>query len=214
MKQVNSSRRGFLVKSAAAAGGAAAVALGFPKDVDGACDIPITSSAWPSVTGWEHRTVMHYINAIFPGDDGAALFYGDGYPLKSGGDRSPGAMSACVLDVFYDPYYGVAGTNSNMIAAALDWAVRAAFDGTYFYKASQSSQLKAIDRLSDLIFVGTGFQGAATLAIGASLGAFENNSVVKSIGWPGPNGGYYDNAKHPSWVWQKPQRMTTNANLP
>jgi hypothetical protein len=209
------SRRRFLKKSAAAVGGATILStFVFPSEVDGACSVPITGSAWPSVTGWEHRTVMHYVNAIFPGNNGQPLFYGDTYTLKSGGDITPGAFSACVLDVFYDPYYGIAGTNSNLIAAGLDWAVRANFDATYFYKASQSAQLRAIDGLSDLIFVGSGFTGAATLAIGAALGAFKNNTVVKAIGWPGPNGGYYDSAKHPSWLWLKPVRMTTDGNLP
>jgi hypothetical protein len=207
------SRRQFLKHSAAAVGGAALM-FGFPREVDSACRTPISGAAWPSITGWEHRTVMHYINAIFPGNNGQPLFYGDTYPLKSGGDYSPGAFSDCVLDVFYDPYYGVAGTNSNLIAAGLDWAVRANFSSTYFYKASQSAQLTAIDGLSDFIFVGSGFQGAATLVIGAALGAFQSSAVVRSIGWPGPNGGYYDSGKHLTYPWLRPARMTTDGNLP
>lgn len=212
-ERTDRSRREFLKKSAAVAGGAAIATFGFPANVDG-CDVPITGADWPSVTGWEHRTIMHYLNAIFPGNDGQPLFSGDGYPLKSGGDKTPGAFSACALDVFYDPYYGIAGTNSNLIAASLDWAVRLAFDATYFYKASQSAQLNAIDKLSDFIIIGSGFQGAATLGIGAVLGAFKNYTAVKAIGWPGPNGGYYDDAKHPYSIWLKPSRMTTNGNLP
>lgn len=212
-EKITESRREFLKKSAATASAAALATLGFPADVDG-CDVPITGSAWPSITGWEHRTIMHYLNAIYPGDNGKPLFYGDTYTLKSGGDTTPGAFSACALDVFYDPYYGIAGTNSNLIAASLDWAVRVTFDATYFYKASQTAQLNAIDRLSDLIFVGSGFQGAATLCIGAVLGAFENYTATKAIGWLGPNGGYYDAAKHPYSIWLKPVRMTTNGNLP
>jgi hypothetical protein len=209
------SRRRFLKKTAAAAGGAALLTtIGFPSEVDGVCSTPISGSAWPSITGWEHRTIMHYVNAIFPGNDLQPLFYGDTYPLRSGGDRTPGSFSACVLDVFYDPYYGVAGTNSNLIAAGLDWAVRAQFSSTYFYKASQAAQLNAIDSLSDFIFVGSGFQGAATLAIGSALGAFKNSTAVRALGWPGPNGGYYDSAKHPTWLWLKPARMTSDSNLP
>ncbi len=208
------SRRRFLKNTAAAAGGATLLAtMGFPRVVD-ACDVPITGSSWPSVDGWEHRTIMHYLNAVFPGNEGQPLFSGDSYPLKSGGDTTPGAYSACALDVFYDSYYGIAGTNSNLIAAALDWAVRVAFDATYFYKASQAAQLRAIDRLSDLAFVGSGFQGAASLDLGAVLGAFKNYMVTNLIGWPGPNGGYYDSAKHPYSIWLKPQRMTADGNLP
>ncbi|MEW6733283.1 MAG: twin-arginine translocation signal domain-containing protein [Acidobacteriota bacterium] len=208
------SRRHFLKGAIAATSSATlAITLGFPSSVD-ANKTPINGDGWPSINGWEHRTIMHYLNAIYPGDDGKQLFSGDGYPLKSGGDRSAGAYSACVLDVFYDPYYGIAGTNSNLIAAALDWAVRISFDATYFYKASLADQLKAIDRLTDLIFVGSGFQGAATLALGAALGAFENATAVQALGWPGPNGGYYESAKHPAARWQRPARMTSDGNLP
>jgi len=212
--QTDLERRRFIKRTVMAASGATLlITVGLPKFVD-ACDVPITGASWPSVTGWEHRTIMHYLNAIFPGNDGQALFGGDDYPLKSGGDRTPGAFSTCSLDVFYDPYYGIAGTNSNLLAAALDWAVRVAFDATYFYKASQSDQLRAIDRLTDLAFIGTGFQGAATLCIGSVLGAFKNYSVTSLIGWPGPNGGYYDSGKHLIYPWLKPARMTTTGNLP
>jgi hypothetical protein len=209
----NLTRRKFLQTSALATGGAAVcLTLGFPEHVDGA--VTITGDAWPSVNGWEHRTVMHYLNTIFPGDNNKQLFYGDSYPLKSGGDYTGGAWSAAALDVFYDPYYGIAGTNSNLIASALDWAVRTTFDATYFYKANQFQQLEAVDRLTDFLFTASGFQGAASLCMAAVLGAFKNKTGTSQIGWPGPNGGYYDSAKYPVTVGLKPVRMTVDGNLP
>ncbi len=179
-----------------------------------ACQTPITGAGWPSTNGWEHRTLMHFLNAVVPGDHGRPLFSGDSHPLRSGGDTSAGAYSSCALDVLYDPYYGVAGSNSRDLATALDWTVRLQGSATYFYKASQTAQLAAIDLLTELIFVGSGFQGAASLGFGAAVGALKNDSFTRVIGWPGPNGGYYDLAKHPLATWSQPQRLTTDGNMP
>jgi len=205
------SRRRFL-KIGALAGGAAAVGLSLPEA--DACDVPISGSGWPSVTGWEHRTLMHFLNTVFPGDNNQQLFYGDSYPLKSGGDYTAGAYRACALDVLYDPYYGVAGTNSNLLASTLDWATRLNGYAWYFYQASQSNQLRVVDSLTQAIFIGSGFTGAASLAIGAVLGAFKNNTVTQVIGWPGPNGGYYSGSRHPISRWLQPVSITASGNLP
>ena len=208
-----SSRRDFL-KHGAAFGAAAFLAdLALPGPAE-PCDVPITGAGWPSVNGWEHRTMMHFLNAVMPGNDGQALFSGDGYPLKSGGDRTAGAWSACALDVFYDPYYGIAGVNSNLLAATLDWAVRLKLYATYFYKATQSEQLRTIDYVCGLSGVGEGFRDAASLVLAATLGAAENRTVTSLIGWPGPNGGYYGAARHPLERWRQPNRLTLEGNLP
>ena len=50
-----------------------------------------------NTTSWERRTIAHFVNAVFPGDDAAPLFVGDKAPLKSAGDRTPGAWSAAAL---------------------------------------------------------------------------------------------------------------------
>lgn len=209
---VGVSRRGFL-KVGALTSTAVLVGLALPEAAD-ACSLPITGAGWPSVNGWEHRTLMHFLNTIFPGDNGQSLFWGDWYPLRSGGDTSPGAYTACALDVLYDSYYGVAGTNSNLLATTLDWWTRFKGYAWYFYEASQSQQLRVVDSLTEAAFIGTGFQGAASLAIGAVLGAFKNYTVTQLIGWGGPNGGYYSGSRHPTSRWQQPASMTTNGNLP
>jgi hypothetical protein len=205
--------RRFFLKIGALTGTAVAAGLASPETAD-ACSLPITGAGWPSVNGWEHRTLMHFLNTIFPGDNGQQLFWGDSYPLKSGGDTSAGAFRACTLDVLYDPYFGVAGTNSNLLATTLDWATRLNGYAWYFYQASQYNQLRVVDSLTQAIFIGSGFEGAASLAIGAVLGAFKNYSVTQLIGWGGPNGGYYSASRHPLSRWLQPTRMTTNGNLP
>jgi hypothetical protein len=184
--------------------------LGDPEPAQ-ACSVPITGAGWPSVNGWEHRTVMHFLNAVFPGNANQPLFTGDGYPLRSGSDTSAGAWSACALDVIYDPYYGVAGSNSNTLAAALDWIMRINFYDTYFYKGTQSEQLRAIDQA---ISLDAKTQDAINLTLAAVLGAAKNYSVANLLGWPGPNGGYWSGSRHPVWRWLQPVRLTADGNLP
>jgi hypothetical protein len=205
-------RRRFLQQ--AAGGGAGLLAALCWPDAAHACEVPITGAPWPSVNGWEHRTIMHFLNTIVPGDDGRALFSGDGYPLRSGGDRTAGAWSACVLDVFYDPYYGIAGLSSNALAAALDWATRFKGYGLYFHRVSQSQQLRVVDQLAGMSVGGADVVNAASLALAAALGAARNPAVTNVLGWGGPTGGYYDGARHPLSRWQQPERMTEDGNLP
>jgi hypothetical protein len=205
------SRRAFLQRAAEGSAGLLAFATWIPA-VE-ACDLPITGAAFPSVDGWEHRTILHFVNTIVPGDAGRALFPGDDHPLDSGGDTTAGAWSACVLDVIYDPFYGVARGNSRLLALVLDVATRLRQAGRHFYEASQAEQLEIVD------LVVRGPKGkdiarAAALATSAALGAFRDNSVAALIGWPGPNGGYYDESRHPVSRWQQPVRMTTDGNLP
>jgi hypothetical protein len=166
------------------------------------------------VDGWQHRTIMHFLNTILPGDDGQALFEGDGDPLRSGGDVSAGAWSACALDVFYDPFYGVAGFNGRLLATGLDTVTRLKGHGRYFYQATQAQQLEVVDFLARFPFSRPGTGQAIALALDATLGATENDAVTRLIGWPGPNGGYYDDSRHPTSRWQQPDRMTTDGNLP
>jgi len=206
-----SSRRLFLGRTLA---GAAGIYAGF--GVAGravACEVPITGRPWPAVDGWEHRTIMHFLNAVVPGDDGQPLFVGDTHPLASAGDGSAGAFSACVLDVFYDPYYGIAGTNSRLLASLLELATRLKRAGRHFYEASPPEPLEIVDA------VVRGPRGkdvarAAALAMSAALGAFRSPSVTRLIGWPGPTGGYYDGARHPLSRWRQPERLTVDGNLP
>jgi hypothetical protein len=205
------SRRRFLKQTAA--GGLGLVALG-PRALMAQCQTPISGAGWPSITGWEHRTVMHFLNTVMPGNDGQPLFSGDGYPLRSGGDAAAGAYAACALDVFYDPYYGIAGISSNALAAALDWCTRLKGYAWYFYRASQSQQLRVVDHLAAMAIGGEDVVNAASLALAATLGAAKNRAVTNVIGWGGPNGGYYDGGKHPLWRWQQPVRMTHDGNLP
>jgi len=206
------SRRRFL-KAGALAGTAAVVGLELTRSAD-ACSLPITGEAWPSVDGWEHRTLMHFLNTVFPGDDGQPLFADDRYPLRSGGDASAGALSACALDVMYDPYYGVAGTKARLLASILDWSTRRHGYAWNFYRAGQAQQQEVVDSLRRSPYVGGGFTDAATLGIAAVLGAFANDSVTRLIGWEGPNGGYYGGSRHPVDRWRQPARMTTDGNLP
>jgi len=208
------SRRSFLKTTLAAGGVVLLVNLDGLSIAAAACDTPITGQGWPSVDGWEHRTIMHFLNTIYPGNHGQPLFAGDPYPLKSNGDTSAGAYAACALDVFYDPYYGVAGLKSNALASVLDWTVRFQGSATYFYNATLAQQLRAVDSLTDAQWIGSGFRDAATLGFGGVLGAFENTQVTTAIGWPGPNGGYYDGGKHPANAWRQPARMTLDGNMP
>jgi hypothetical protein len=154
---------------------------------------------------------MHFLNAVFPGNDRQALFAGDGYSLRSGGDTSAGAWSACALDVFYDPYFGAGGANSNTLAAGLDWIMRVNFYDTYFYKGTQSEQLRAVDQGLSL---SAGFQDAINLTLAAVLGAAKNKAVTQLLGWPGPNGGYWSGSRHPIARWRQPVRLTPDGNLP
>jgi hypothetical protein len=206
------SRRRF-VQSGALAGTAVVVGLGLPEGAE-ACNLPVTGAGWPSVDGWEHRTLTHFLNTIFPGDDGWSLFPDDRYPLQSGDDVEAGAYAACALDVLYDPYYGIAGTNARLLAAALDWSTRLRGYAWYFYQARQAQQQRVVDVLIRSPYTGRAFTGAATLGIAAVLGASANDSVTLLIGWGGPNGGYYSGARHPAGRWQQPARMTTDGNLP
>jgi len=203
------SRRLFLERAAA---GAAGWLAGLAGPEAGACDVPVTSAPWPAADGWEHRTIAHFLNTIVPGDDGQPLFSGDRHPLDSGGDTTAGACAACALDLFYDPFYG-AGRGARQLAAALDWTTRRMGDGWYFYRASQARQLEVVDALAHSL-AGDEVRGAATLVLAASLGAAVNPSVTTAIGWPGPNGGYYEATRHPLSRWQQPERMTRDGNLP
>jgi len=206
-----SSRRLFLGRAAAGAAGlwAGPAVLALAGD----CDVPITAAPWPSTDGWERRTVMHFLNTIVPGDDGQPLFSGDTHPLSSGGDASAGAWSACVLDVLYDPYYGVAGGNSRLLAIVLELLTRLKHDGRHFYGASQRQQLEIVDA-AVRVPRGKDVVRLAALAMSAALGAARNSSFTTVIGWPGPNGGYYDDSRHPLSRWRQPVRITTDGNLP
>jgi len=205
------SRRRFLRD--AAVGGAAAAALAW-ADVLSAYDLPVTGAPFPSVDGWQHRTIMHFLNAVMPGDDGQPLFDGDPDPLRSGGDTSAGAFSACALDVFYDPFYGVAGLNGRLLATGLDAITRLKGLGPHFYQASQAGQLAVVDVLARLPFSRPGVGQAIALGLDATLGATLSDAVTRLIGWPGPSGGYYDDARHPTSRWEQPDRMTPDGNLP
>jgi hypothetical protein len=176
-------RRRFLKQTGAVSLAALLAELGAPESAQ-ACSTPITGEGWPSVNGWEHRTIMH---------------------------TTAGAFAACALDVIYDPYYGVAGTNSNTLAAGLDWIMRINFFDTYFYKGTQSEQLRAIDQGLSL---SGGFQDAINLTLAAVLGAAKNTALTQLLGWPGPNGGYWSGSRHPLSRWTQPARLTTDGNLP
>ena len=177
-----------------------------------ACDLPVTDAPWPSVDGWEHRTIAHFLNTILPGDDSQPLFEGDPYPLRSGGDTSAGAWSACALDVFYDPFYDV-GRGTRQLATALDLTTRLLGHGRHFHRATQAQQLAVVDALARTP-ARRDIRRAAALALAGSLGAAENPSVTLAIGWPGPNGGYHDGGRHPLARWRQPQRITADGNLP
>jgi hypothetical protein len=198
------SRRAFLERAAAM------LALLSARDA-GACEVPVTAAPWPSADGWEHRTVAHFLNTIVPGDDARRLFPRDRHPLASGGDTSAGAWSACALDVFYDPFHGV-GRGARQLAVALDWITRRRGHGRYFHRASQAQQLDVVDALARI--GGNDARRAAALVMAASLGAAVNPSVTDAIGWPGPNGGHYDEGRHPLSGWRQPARLTADGNLP
>ena len=206
-----SSRRSFLGRAAASAAalwagrGVAAFA--------GDCDTPVTGAPWPSRRGWERRTIAHFLNTIVPGDDGQPLFAGDAHPLSSGGDISAGAWSACALDVLYDPFYGVAGANSRLLATVLDLLAGAKHNGPRFYQASQAQQLEIVDA-AVRIPRGKDVARLAALVMSAAFGASRNPSFTTLIGWPGPDGGYYDDGRHPLSRWRQPTRITTDGNLP
>jgi hypothetical protein len=206
-----SSRRRFLGRAAAGAAGlwAGPAVLALASE----CDLAITGAPWPSPDGWERRTVMHFLNTIVPGDDGRPLFPGDTHPLSSGGDVSAGAWSACALDVFYDPYYGVAGANSRLLATLLELLTRLKHEGRHFYEVSQAGQLEIVDA-AVRVPRGQYVVRLAALAMSAALGAARNGSFTTVIGWPGPNGGYYDESRHPRSRWRQPVRITTDGNLP
>jgi hypothetical protein len=202
------SRRQFLER---VAGGAAGLLVGGTADAH-ACDVPVTGAPWPSVEGWEHRTIAHFLNTIVPGDDGQPLFAGDPHALDSGGDVTAGAWSACALDVFYDPFYGV-GRGSRQLATALDLTTRLLGHGRLFHRATQTQQLEVVDALARTP-ARADIRRAAALATAACLGAAVNPSVTLAIGWPGPNGGFYDAGRHPAGRWRQPERMTADGNLP
>lgn len=204
-----SSRRRFLEQ---AVGGAAFLLAGLTGTDARACDVPVTAAPWPSVDGWEHRTIAHFLNTIVPGDDGQPLFTGDPHPLRSGGDTTAGAWSACTLDVFYDPFHGV-GRGARQLAIALDWTTRLLGYGWQFHRATQEQQLVVVDALARTP-ARADLRRAAALALAGSLGAAVNRSVTGAIGWPGPSGGYYDDGRHPVDRWRQPVRITTNGNLP
>ena len=202
------SRRRFL---AHVAGGVAGL-LGGAATRAAACDVPVTGERWPSVEGWEHRTLAHFANTILPGDDGRPLFPRDRHPLDAGGDRTPGAWSACALDVFYDPFHGV-GRDARRLALALDWATLLLGHGRRFYRASQAQQLEVVDALARTV-AREDLRQAAALVLAGTLGAAVNHTVTAAIGWPGPNGGHYDAGRHPLARWRQPERLTADGNLP
>jgi hypothetical protein len=204
-------RRQFLERLAGL-GGAVAAGLARPRPAE-PCDVPVTGAPWPSVDGWEHRTSAHFLNAVMPGDDGQPLFPADRDPLRSGGDATAGAWSACALDVFYDAYYGVAGRGSSRLAIALDWTTRLQRVAWSFHQASQEQQLRVVDSLLAGP-AGKDLRRAVALGLAATLGAFRSHAVTDALGWPGPNGGYYDDGRHPLARWQQPERMTLDGNLP
>lgn len=174
---------------------------------------PITPAPWPSRDGWERRTVAHFLNAVYPGDDGVPLFDGDRAPLKSGGDATAGAWAAGALEAFYDPFYGAAG-QLGLLATALDWDVRTHGGPFFFHEASQEQQLAALDRLAASPVGGAAVDDAVMLALAAVLGAFYDARAVRDLGWPGPNGGYWSDARAPADAWQRPARLTADGNLP
>jgi hypothetical protein len=164
------------------------------------------------VEGWEHRTIAHFANAILPGDHGARLFRGDRRPLDSGGDPTAGAWSACALDVFYDPFHGAAAQAARL-ASALDWTTRLLGHGLWFYRATQEQQLAVLDALARTP-AGEDLRRARLLVMAGVLGAAVNQRVTLALGWPGPNGGHYDDARHPVVRWRQPERLTADGNLP
>ena len=105
----------------------------------------------------------------------------------------------------------MAGSNSNTLAAGLDWIARAYWYDTYYYKATQYEQLRCVDHGLGL---SSGFQDAINLTLAAVLGAAKNKTVTQLLGWPGPNGGYWSGSRHPIWRWLQPNRMTADGNLP
>jgi hypothetical protein len=205
---VSGSRRRFLVRAGAGVAGL----LGGSATRGAACDVAVTGERWPSVEGWEHRTLAHFANTILPGDHGRPLFPGDRHPLDSGGDTTAGAWSAGALDVFYDPFHG-AGPDARRLALALDGATLLLGHGRRFYRASQAQQLEVVDALART-FAREGVRQAAALVLAGTLGAAVNHSVTAAIGWPGPNGGHYDGARHPAGRWRRPERLTADGNLP
>jgi hypothetical protein len=202
-----SSRRRFLERAAV---GAAGLLAGPAVPEALSCDIRVTG-AW-SLEDWERRTIAHFLNTIVPGDHGQALFARDRYPLDSGGDGTAGAWSSCTLDVFYDPFHGV-GRGARQLATALDGITRLRRLGLNFYRASQAQQLEIVDALARTP-ARADLRRAAALALAGSLGAAVNPAVTEAIGWPGPNGGYYDGSRHPLDRWRQPARLTTDGNLP
>lgn len=197
------SRRGFLQRAASLL---AALSASRPAAA------AIATTEPPPVDGWERRTIAHFLNTIVPGDDGQPLFPGDRYPLQSGGDVTAGAWSARALDVFYDPFNGV-GRRSRQLAAALDLTTRLLGHGSFFHRAGQQPQLEVVDALGRTP-ARADLRRAAALALAGALGAAVNSSVTDAIGWPGPNGGYFDEGRHPLDRWRQPDRMTADGNLP
>ena len=191
-----------LVGSAAFAGLAAA-------DVPG---LPITDAPWPSHDGWERRTIAHFLNALYPGDDGAPLFAGDTEPLAADGDRSPGAWSAHALAAFYEPFFG-AGEQLGLLATALDWSIRLG-GRAFFAGAPLADQVAAIDRLVGASLTRKSLEDAIMLGLATVLGASYSDAATRDLGWAGPNPGYFDDARHPLAHWRQPARLTTDGNMP
>ena len=201
-------RRGFLARAAA---GVAGLFAGSATRA-GACDVPVTGEPWPSVQGWEHRTLAHFANTILPGDHGTPLFPGDRRPLDSGGDATAGAWSACALDVFYDPFHG-AGRDARRLALALDWTTLLLGHGRRFHRATQGQQLAVVDALSRTV-AREDLRRATALVLAGTLGAAVNHTATAALGWPGPNGGHFDASRHPLSRWRRPERLTADGNLP
>jgi hypothetical protein len=202
------SRRWFLVRAGAGVAGL----LGGSATRGAACDVAVTGERWPSVEGWEHRTLAHFANTILPGDHARPLVPRDRHPLDAGGDTTAGAWSACALDVFYHPFHGV-GRDTRRLALALDGATLLLGHGLRFYRASQAQQLEVVDALARTI-AREDLRRAAALVLAGTLGAAVNHAVTAAIGWAGPNGGHYDGGRHPVTRWRQPERLTADGNLP
>ncbi|GAB4150292.1 MAG: hypothetical protein Fur0021_12620 [Candidatus Promineifilaceae bacterium] len=185
---------------------------------------------------WKRHGVAHFIDVLWPGDNGSLAFAEDESPFSGRlpqaapnddpADASAGAYMACAINAFFDPYYTFETQGGNFaLVSALDWLNRLAplCDGndntTYFHQANWNVQIWVVHRLEqiELVPLVELWQGAWLLALATTLGAAYNYSVTNDIGWPGPADHYYHGTtegSHTVYPWLRPTPASEDGNLP
>lgn len=181
---------------------------------------------------WKRHGAAHFINVLWPGDNGSLAFADDESPFSGRlpqvapnddpPDASAGAYMACAINAYFDPYYTFETQGGNFaLVSALDWWSRLMDCGgaNYFHQADWAAQIRIVRGLEEVELgpLVELWQGAWLLALATTLGAAYNYSVTNDIGWPGPADHYYHGTaegSHVAYPWLRPTPASEDGNLP